>query len=121
LPRSPTSRIPSFLQEGVAFNLVPRKIVADQLRNHPAVKASIPELAHVKHVFVKGAARVNNRVENSHQPTRRPEPQMGGFRDVRRTQAFLSRFDPIRRHFALPRHRMNAACHRAVLQERFAP
>jgi Transposase and inactivated derivatives len=98
---------------------VPRKIVPDQLRSYPAVKADIPELAQVKHVFVKAAARLNNRAENSHQPTRRRERQMCGFRDARRTQAFLSCFGPIRQHFALPRHRMNAACHRAVLQECF--
>jgi putative transposase len=65
----------------------------------------------VKHVFVKAAARVNNRAENSHQPTRRRERHMCGFRDARRTQALLSCFGPIRQHFALPRHRMNAACH----------
>jgi putative transposase len=40
--------------------------------------------------------RVNNRAENSHQPTRRRERQMCGFRDARRTQAFLSCFGPIR-------------------------
>jgi putative transposase len=42
----------------------PRKIVTDQLRTYPAAKAEIPELAHVKHVFVKASARVNNRAEN---------------------------------------------------------
>jgi transposase-like protein len=47
------------------------------------------KLAHVKHVFVKAAARVSNRAENSHQPTHRRERQMCGFRDARRTQAFL--------------------------------
>ena len=94
--------------------------MTDQLRSYPAAKADIPELAHVKHVFVKAAARVNNRAENSHQPTRRRERQMCGFRDARRTQAFLSCFGPIRQHFALPRHRMNAARHRAVLKERLA-
>lgn len=99
-------------------NPVPRKIVTDQLRSYPAAKADIPELARVKHVFVKAAARVNNRAENSHQPTRRRERQMCGFRDARRTQAFLSCFGPIRQHFALPRHQMNAARHRAILQER---
>lgn len=72
----------------------------------------------MKHVFVKASARVNNRAENSHQPTRRRERQMQGFRDPRRTQAFLSRFGPIRQHFALPRHRMNAGRHRAALQVR---
>ncbi|SIT51558.1 transposase (fragment) [Paraburkholderia piptadeniae] len=49
---------------------VPRKIVTDQLRSYPAAKVKIPELAGVKHVLVKAAARVNNRAENSHQPTR---------------------------------------------------
>ncbi len=101
-------------------NPVPRKIVTDQLRSYPAAKADIPELAQVKHVFVKSAARVNNRAENSHQQTRRRERQMCGFRDARRTQAFLSCFGPSRQHFALPRHRMSAACHRAMLQERLA-
>ena len=43
---------------------------------------------------------------------------MSGFRDVRRMQAFLSCFVPIRQHFALPRHQMNAARHRAILKER---
>ena len=98
---------------------VPRKIVTDQLRSYPAAKADIPELAHVKHVFVKAAARVNNGAENSHQPTRRRERQMRGFRDARRTQAFLSCFGPIGQHFALPRHKMRATRHRAALQERF--
>ncbi len=97
---------------------VPRKIVTDQLGGYPEAKADILELAQVKHIFVKSAARVNNRAENSRQPTRRRERQMCGFRDARRTQTFLSCFGPIRQHFALPRHRMNAACHRATLQER---
>jgi putative transposase len=95
---------------------VPRKIVTDQLRSYPAAKAEVPELAGVKHVFVTACVRVNNRAENSHQPTRRRERQMQGFRDPRRTQAFLARFGPIRQHFALPRHRMTAASHRAELQ-----
>jgi putative transposase len=99
---------------------VPRKIVTDQLRSYPTAKADIPELAHAKHVFVKAAARVSNRAENSHQPTRRRERQMCGFRDARPTQAFLSCFGPIRQHFELPRHQMSAACHRAALKERFA-
>ena len=109
-----------FVRRVLRSNPVPRKIVTDQLRSYPAAKADIPELAHVKHVFVKAAARVNNRAENSHQPTRRRERQMCGFRDARRTQAFLSCFGPIRQYFALPRHQMNAAWHRAVLKQRFA-
>jgi putative transposase len=109
-----------FFRRVLRSNPVPRKIVTDQLRSYPAAKADIPELAQVKHVFVKAAARVNNRAENSHQPTRRRERQMCGFRNARRTQAFLSCFGPIRQHFALPRHQMNAARHRAMLKERLA-
>lgn len=74
----------------------PKKIVTDQLRSYPAAKAEIPELATVKHVFVKACARVNNRAENSHQPTRERERRMRGFRLPRHTQQFLSCFGPIR-------------------------
>jgi len=72
-----------------------RKIVTDHLRSYPGAKAEIPELSNVKHVFVKASARVNNRAENSHQPTREPERRMRGFRDPERTQAFLSSLGPI--------------------------
>lgn len=109
-----------FFRRILRSNPVPQKIVTDQLRSYPAAKAEVPELAGVKHVFVKARARVNNRAENSHQPTRRRERQMQGFRDPRHTQAFLSRFGPIRQHFALPRHRMNATAHRVQLKERIA-
>ena len=82
----------------------PRKIVTDQLRSYPVAKAEIPELVSVKHVFVKAAARRNNRAKNSHQSTRERERRMRGFRDPKRTQKFLACFGPIRQHFALKRH-----------------
>ncbi|BDB29020.1 IS6 family transposase (plasmid) [Cupriavidus sp. P-10] len=98
---------------------VPRKIVTDQLRSYPAAKAEIPELANVKHMFVKAAARVNNRAENSHQPTRERERRMRGFRAPKRAQAFLSSFGPIRQHFALKRHLLRASLYRKQLAARF--
>ncbi|MPW11849.1 DDE-type integrase/transposase/recombinase, partial [Paraburkholderia sp. CNPSo 3155] len=98
----------------------PRRIVTDQLRSYPAAKAEIPELANVTHVFVKASARVNNRAENSHQPTRERERRMRGFRLPERTQAFLSNFGPIRQHFALKRHRLRASRYRQQLVLRFA-
>jgi putative transposase len=98
---------------------VPRKIVTDQLRSYPAAKAEIPELANVRHVFVKASARVNNRAENSHQPTRERERRMRGFRTPERTQAFLSSFGPIRRHFALERHLLRTSLYRKQLAARF--
>ncbi|MGF6415759.1 transposase-like protein [Paraburkholderia sp. MM5477-R1] len=97
----------------------PKKIVTDQLRSYPAAKTEIPELANVKHVFVKAAARVNNRAENSHQPTRERERRMRGFRLPGRTQAFLSCFGPIRQHFALKRHLLRASLYRKQLATRF--
>ncbi|MGF6978199.1 putative transposase [Paraburkholderia sp. JPY465] len=103
-----------------ACSEVPRKIVTDQLRSYRAAKAEIPALACVKHIFVKANARVNNRAENSHQPTRERERRMRGFRDPERTQAFLSSFGPIRQHFALKRHLLRASLYRKQLATRFA-
>jgi putative transposase len=40
-------------------NPVPRRIITDQLRSFPAARAELTELAHVKNMFVKAAARVN--------------------------------------------------------------
>ncbi|SIT49752.1 transposase (fragment) [Paraburkholderia ribeironis] len=90
------------------------------MRSYPAAKVEIPELAGVQHVFVKAAARVNSRAENSHQPTRERERRMRGFRDSQRTRAFLSSFGPIRQHFALKRHLLRASLYRKHLAARFA-
>ena len=98
---------------------VPRRIVTDQLRSYPAAKAEIPALANVRHVFVKARARVNNRAENSHQPTRERERRMRGFRRPQRAQTFLCSFGPIRQHFALKRHLLRASLFRKQLAARF--
>lgn len=44
-----------FFQRVLRSCPAPRKIVTDQLRSYPAAKADIPELAGVRHVFVKAA------------------------------------------------------------------
>lgn len=98
---------------------VPRRIITDQLRSYPAAKTEIPELANVRHVFVKASSRVNNRAENSHQPTRERERRMRGFRSPERTQSFLCSFGPIRQHFALKRHLLRASLYRKQLAARF--
>lgn len=97
----------------------PRKIVTDQLRSYPAAKAEIAQLADVRRVFVKASARVNNRAENSHQPTHERERRMRGFRRPVRTQSFLSSFGPIRQHFALKRHLLRASLYRKQLIAQF--
>jgi putative transposase len=108
-----------FFKRVLRSSPAPRKIITDQLRSYPAAKAEIPELASVKHVFVKAAARLNNRAENSHQPTRERERRMRGFRDPKRTQAFLSSFGLIRQHFALKRHLLSASTYRKQLAAKF--
>jgi putative transposase len=118
--RRDTAAAKRFFRRKLRSNPVQRKIVTDQMRSYPAAKVDILELTHVKHVFVKAAARVNNRAESSHQLTRRRERQMCGFRDARRTRAFHLCLGSIGQHFALPRHQMNAANHRAIPRERFA-
>lgn len=45
---------------------------------------------------------------------------MRGFRDPKRTQAFLSSFGPIRQHFALKRHLLRASLYRKHLTARFS-
>ncbi|CAE6838631.1 hypothetical protein R69749_06934 [Paraburkholderia domus] len=117
--RSNTAAAERFFRRVLRSYPVPRRIVTDQLRSYPAAKSRIPELANVKHVFVKAAARVNNRAENSHQPTREHERRLRGFRDPKRTQAFLSSFGPIRQHIALKRHLLRASLYRKQLAERF--
>lgn len=57
--------------------LVPRVVVTDKLRSHDAAHREVlPPIEHRSH---KG---MNNRAEDSHQPTRRRERAMKGFRGV---------------------------------------
>src|SRR4051812_41979821 len=69
---------------------VPRVMVADKLASYSAAKGEVmPSVEHRKH---KG---LNNRAENSHQPTRRRERQMKRFTSAGQAQRFLSAHDQI--------------------------
>ncbi len=63
--------------------------------------------------------RLNNRAENSHQPTRQRERTMRRFKSARHAQRFLSAFGPIRDHFCPRRHRLKATAYRQIRGERF--
>lgn len=79
----------------------PRVLITDKLRSYPAAKREImPGVEHRSH---KG---LNNRAENSHQPTRRRERIMKRFKSPRQLQRFVSIHDPIANLFHLPRHEM---------------
>jgi putative transposase len=86
---------------------VPRVLVTDKLESYAAAKRQI--LPGVEH---RQSRYLNNRAENSHQPTRRRERQMPRFKSAAQAQRFPSAHGPIRQHCRPPRHRMPAAAYR---------
>ncbi|MFD4859838.1 IS6 family transposase [Streptomyces atratus] len=94
---------------------VPRVVVTDKLRSYSAAHREV--MSSVEHRSHKG---LNNRAENSHQPTRQRERAMKGFRSVGGAQLFLSAFSGISPHFRPHRHLMTASDHRAEMTVRFA-
>ncbi len=87
----------------------PRVLVTDKLASYGAAKREVmPSVEHRKH---KG---LNNRAENSHQPTRRRERQMRRFKSPGQAQRFLSAHDGISNLFLLRRHQVPAAQYRAA-------
>ena len=63
---------------------------------------------------------LNNRAENSHQPSRHRERAMKRFKSIRHAQRFLSAFSGISPHFRPRRHLLSAADYRQVMADRFA-
>ena len=62
----------------------PRVMVTDKLASYAAAKREVmPSVEHRRH---KG---INNRAENSHQPTRRRERQMKRFKSARHAQSLF--------------------------------
>jgi putative transposase len=93
---------------------VPRVIVTDQLRSYGAAMSEIlPSVEHRQHRYL------NNRAENSHQPTRQRERRMQRFKSPAHTQRFLSAYGPITQHFRPRRHRLSAPAHRQEMRQRF--
>lgn len=94
---------------------VPRVIVTDKFRSHGAARREVmPSVEHRQSKYL------NNRAEDSRQPTRQRERAMTGFRSVGGAQRFLSAFSGISPHFRPRRHLMTAVAHRAGMNIRFA-
>src|SRR4051794_35090214 len=92
----------------------PRVMITDKLGSYSAAKGELtPGVAHRRH---KG---LNNRAENSHQPTRRRERQMKRFKSARQAQRFLSTHDQISNLFHLPRDHVSASEYRAARARAF--
>ena len=92
----------------------PRVLVIDKLASYGAAKKEImPGVEHRQH---KG---INNRAENSHQPTRRRERQMKRFKSPRHVQRFLAAHDQINNLFHLRRDHLPAHQYRAARSRAF--
>jgi putative transposase len=98
---------------------LPERIISDRLGSYSAAKTKVSELQEVEHLQVRSSARLNNRVEQSHQPTRQRERRMQGFPSVDSAQQFLSAFSRVCNHFRLRRHLLCAPQYRERLQARF--
>ncbi len=93
---------------------IPRVIITDKLGSYKAAKREV--LSGVEH---RQSRYLNNRAENSHQPTRKRERVMQRFKSAGHAQRFLSAFGPIREHFCPRRHLLKAGEYRAERQRRF--
>src|ERR687884_974146 len=93
---------------------VPRVMITDKLASYGAAKGEVmPSVEHGRH---KG---LNNRAENSHQPTRQRERQMKRFKSPRQAQRFLSAHDQINNLFHLRRDHVSATDYRAARARAF--
>ena len=92
----------------------PRVMVTDKLASYAAAKRELmPGVEHRQH---RG---LNNRAENSHQPTRRRERQLKRFKSPRHAQRFLSAHDQVNNVFHLRRDHVTASEYRAVRARAF--
>jgi putative transposase len=100
------------LLKGLTY--VPRVIITDKLKSSGAAKQEmLPSVEHRQHRYL------NNRAENSHQPTRQRERRMQGFKSPGHAQRFLSAYGPIAQHFRPRRHLLSASAYRQEIRNRF--
>jgi putative transposase len=96
------------------FTYVPRVVITDKLKSYGAALCEIlPSVEHRQHRYL------NNRAENSHQPTRQRERRMGRFKSPGHAQRFLSAYGPIASHFRPRRHLCSAPKYRQEMAQRF--
>ena len=81
----------------------PRVMITDKLKSYGATRKDMG--LHLEHRQHKG---LNNRAENSHQPTRRRERIMKRYKSPRQVQKFLSIHDQVANLFHIPRREICA-------------
>jgi putative transposase len=93
--------------------IAPRVMITDKLPSYGAAKREVmPGVEHRQH---RG---LNNRAENSHQPTRRRERIMKRFKSAGQAQRFLSAHDQVANLFRRPAN-ITAAAHRTSRAQAF--
>jgi putative transposase len=93
--------------------IAPRVLITDKLASYAAAKKVV--IPGIEHRQNKG---LNNRAENSHQPTRRRERIMKRFKAAGQAQRFLSVHDQVANLFRRPA-KINAAAHRTSRAQAF--
>jgi putative transposase len=93
---------------------VRRVIVTDGLSSYQVAHREL--MASVQH---RRSKYLNNRAENSHQPTRQRERAMKRFTSPGHAQRFLSAFSRISPHFRPRRHLLSATGWRHEMADRF--
>jgi putative transposase len=92
----------------------PRVIITDKLRSYgPAKRRVMPKVIH------RQSRYLNNRAENSHQPTRQRERRMKRFKSAEHAQRFLEVHGILAAHFRPKRHLLSAAHYHAERENRF--
>jgi putative transposase len=92
----------------------PRVLVTDKLASYQvAHRELMPSVQHRQSKYL------NNRAENSHQPTRQRERAMKRFKSPGHAQRFLSAFSGISPHFRPRRHLLSATGWRHEMADRF--
>jgi putative transposase len=86
---------------------VPTVIVTDKLRSYGAALREIGFSGSHKQ-----GLRANNRAENSHQPIRRRERKMQGFKSAKSAQRFVSVHAAVYNTFNVQRHLISRPTHR---------
>jgi putative transposase len=93
----------------------PRVLVTDKLASYGVARRRL--MTGVAH---RRSKYLNNRAENSHQPTRQRERAMKRFTSAGHAQRFLSAFSGISPHFRPRRHLLHAEEYRREMANRFS-
>jgi len=91
------------------YAFVPERLVTDDLRSYGS---AVRDLG-IEHCHERGRW-MNNRAENSHQPTRRRERKMQRFKSAGSAQKFLSTHAAVYNIFNVQRHLTSAQTHREL-------